>query len=102
MGKLADIIGPAVLHQLTDDTVVGIDIGSRGAKAGLLSKGNCDTVLGATRVNMQETAQELLSEHFRAWGCGSCGHRSTFVPCSFGMPPKISKTLGEDPTGRAA
>jgi len=68
MGKLANIIDPAILHQLTDDTVVGIDIGSRGAKAVLLSKGNYYTALGATGINMQVTAQELLDELFETSG----------------------------------
>jgi len=43
MGKLADVIDPSVLHELTDETVVGIDIGSRGAKAVLLSIGGQDS-----------------------------------------------------------
>lgn len=33
------------------------------------------------------------SEHFKAWGYGSCGHCSTFVPCSLGIPAKIKKAL---------
>jgi len=32
-------------------------------------------------------------DHFKAWGYGSCGHCSTFVPCSRSIPPKIRKTL---------
>jgi len=33
------------------------------------------------------------SDHFKAWGYGSCGHCSTFIPCSRGIPAKIAKTL---------
>lgn len=33
------------------------------------------------------------SEHFKEWGYGSCGHCSTFIPCSRGIPAKIKKTL---------
>jgi predicted CoA-substrate-specific enzyme activase len=68
MGKLKEIIDPSVLHQLTDETVIGIDIGSRGAKAVLLSQGNYYTAFGATGINMQETAHELLEELFAASG----------------------------------
>ena len=33
------------------------------------------------------------SEHFKAWGYGSCGHCSTFIPCSREIPAKIRKRL---------
>jgi ferredoxin len=32
-------------------------------------------------------------DNFRAWGYGSCGHCSTFVPCSRAIPAKIRKAL---------
>jgi len=32
-------------------------------------------------------------EHFKEWGYGSCGHCSTLIPCSRGIPAKIRKTL---------
>jgi epoxyqueuosine reductase QueG len=32
-------------------------------------------------------------ENFKLWGYGSCGHCSTFVPCSRNIPAKIKKTL---------
>lgn len=41
-------------------------------------------------------------QHFGAWGYGSCGHCSTFVPCSFAVPPKIRKTLDRLTTDSAA
>ncbi|MFZ4858290.1 MAG: hypothetical protein ACOYL3_18020 [Desulfuromonadaceae bacterium] len=31
------------------------------------------------------------SEHFKEWGYGSCGHCSTFIPCSREIPAKIRK-----------
>ena len=34
-------------------------------------------------------------QHFQSWGYGSCGHCSTFVPCSRGIPPKIRKAIAE-------
>jgi len=34
-------------------------------------------------------------DNFRAWGYGSCGHCSTFVPCSRAIPAKIRKALAE-------
>lgn len=32
-------------------------------------------------------------DHFKDWGYGSCGHCSTLIPCSRGIPAKIRKTL---------
>ncbi|KAB0668719.1 epoxyqueuosine reductase [Oryzomonas sagensis] len=32
-------------------------------------------------------------EHFKEWNYGSCGHCSTNIPCSRGIPAKIRKTL---------
>lgn len=32
-------------------------------------------------------------EHFQEWNYGSCGHCSTWLPCSRGIPAKIKKTL---------
>jgi len=68
MSKLETIIDPAVLHKLTDDNVIGIDIGSRAGKAVLLSGGNYYTATVPTGINMQETAHELLEEIFEASG----------------------------------
>lgn len=38
-------------------------------------------------------------EHFKEWGYGSCGHCSTFVPCSRGIPAKIRNALRAPETG---
>ncbi|ACM20889.1 iron-sulfur cluster-binding oxidoreductase [Geotalea daltonii FRC-32] len=32
-------------------------------------------------------------EHLKDWNYGSCGHCSTWIPCSRGIPAKIRKTL---------
>jgi ferredoxin len=33
------------------------------------------------------------AEHFKEWNYGSCGHCSTFIPCSLGIPAKIKKAF---------
>ena len=58
----ADVIDPKIVHELTGVTSMGIDIGSRNAKAVLLHEGRLYTVLLPTGLDMQETAKELLAE----------------------------------------
>jgi len=70
MSNLEDVIDPSVLHELTGDTVIGIDIGSRTGKAVLLSNGNYFTASVPTGINMQDAAQELLDILFEASGLG--------------------------------
>lgn len=41
-------------------------------------------------------------DNFKLWGYGSCGHCSTFVPCSRGIPPKILKALASVPSQKVA
>lgn len=60
----ADVIDPALVHEITDVTSLGIDIGSRNSKAVLLHSGRLYTALLPTGLNMQETARELLEELF--------------------------------------
>jgi predicted CoA-substrate-specific enzyme activase len=60
----ADVIDPALVHEITDVTSLGIDIGSRNSKAVLLHNGRLFTALLPTGLNMQETAKELLEELF--------------------------------------
>lgn len=57
-----DIIDPSLLHEITPATVVGIDIGSRGAKAVLIHKGEIHVTQIGTGVDMQASAEELLDE----------------------------------------
>lgn len=61
--KIKDIISEPLIPEVDNTTVLGIDIGSRNAKAVLLHEGNLYTSLVATGINMQETAEEL----FRCW-----------------------------------
>lgn len=60
--KLEDVIDPALAGDLTDVVALGIDIGSRGAKAALIDAGELHVVQAATGVSMQATAEELLEE----------------------------------------
>ncbi len=60
--RLEDVIDPAVAGELNEIVALGIDIGSRGAKAALLAEGQLHLVQTATGVSMQATAEELLEE----------------------------------------
>lgn len=62
--KIEDIIDSALVDEISDATVLGVDIGSRNAKAVLIHKRNIYTALVPTGVNMQATAEELLEEIF--------------------------------------
>ncbi len=63
--------------------------------------GSCKACVGRCptgAVNKGGKVVELCSkhgnnEHFKEWGYGSCGHCSTFIPCSRGIPAKIRKSL---------
>ena len=60
--ELRDIIDKRLVGDLTDKTVVGIDIGSRSGKAVLLTVGRLFTSVTPTGINMQETARDLLED----------------------------------------
>jgi predicted CoA-substrate-specific enzyme activase len=60
--RIESVIDPARLGQITDASVIGVDIGSRTAKAVLLHRGEAHFAQVATGVNMQVTADDLL-EH---------------------------------------
>lgn len=62
--KVKDIISKPLIHEIDKTTVLGIDIGSRNAKAVLLRDGHLYTALVATGINMQDTADELLEDIF--------------------------------------
>lgn len=64
--KFEEIFQEKWIHDIADQTAVGIDIGSRQAKAVLLHKGNVYTELIPTGFFMQETADELLERLLRA------------------------------------
>lgn len=60
--KIDAVIDPALLHEISDLTVLGIDIGSRNAKAVLLHQQQLHTALIPTGINMQITAETLLAD----------------------------------------
>lgn len=62
--NIEDIIDAAVVSELTNVTAMGVDIGSRNAKAVLLHQGKLHTAVLPTGINMQETAAELFEELF--------------------------------------
>jgi predicted CoA-substrate-specific enzyme activase len=66
--KLETVIEPEYVSRIDQHTVVGIDIGSRGAKAVLLHKGEMYMTITETGINMQDTANELLEDLFRQSG----------------------------------
>jgi predicted CoA-substrate-specific enzyme activase len=65
---LAEVIDPALVGEIIETTTLGVDIGSRNAKAILLHDGKLYAALLATGIDMQSTAQELLDELFAAAG----------------------------------
>ncbi len=62
--KISDVVEAEYADTISHSTVVGIDIGSRGAKAVLLHQGELYTTLTETGINMQQTARELLDDLF--------------------------------------
>jgi predicted CoA-substrate-specific enzyme activase len=66
--KAAEGLAPERLSELKHAHTVGIDIGSRQAKAVLLSDEDLHTTITATGVDAQETADRLLKKLFRESG----------------------------------
>lgn len=60
--KLAEILDQRVLDRIDDSSVIGVDIGSRGAKAVLLHGDELFVAQVPIGVDIQETADELLDE----------------------------------------
>lgn len=60
--KVEEIISKGLISQVKDINVLGIDIGSRGAKAVLIYKGDIYTAITATGVRSQDTANVLLKK----------------------------------------
>jgi len=69
--KIEEVIDPALVDEISDITVLGVDIGSRNAKAVLIHQRQLYTALVATGINMQSTAEELLEEVFAKAGISS-------------------------------
>ena len=66
--KLADVLDPTVIDRLAGETVLGIDIGSRAAKAVLLHGDDLYVARISTGVRMQDSANELLEELLESAG----------------------------------
>lgn len=66
--KIEEVIDPALCREIINMSVLGVDIGSRNAKAVLIHRGELYTALVATGVNMQSTAEYLLEEVFEKAG----------------------------------
>ena len=92
--NVEDVIDPVLVNEISGVTAMGVDIGSRNAKAVLLHQGKLYTALLPTGINMQETAQELLEELFGTakikledigfivgTGYGRVSLKFTTVPC---------------------
>ena len=62
--SIQDVIDPGLVGRIGSSTVLGVDIGSRAAKAVLLHEGHVFVAQVATGVNMQSTANELIEELF--------------------------------------
>ncbi|MDP4146048.1 MAG: acyl-CoA dehydratase activase [Bacillota bacterium] len=69
--KIEEVIDPVLVDEISDITVLGVDIGSRNAKAVLIHERQIYTALVPTGVNMQITAEELLEEVFEKAGITS-------------------------------
>ena len=61
---IQDVIDSDLVGRVGSSTVLGVDIGSRAAKAVLLHDGHVFVAQVATGVNMQTTANELIEELF--------------------------------------
>jgi predicted CoA-substrate-specific enzyme activase len=63
-----DALDARYVADLADARTVGIDIGSRQAKAVLLARGEVFTAITASEVDQQETADRLLKRLYKASG----------------------------------
>ncbi|TWH47549.1 acyl-CoA dehydratase activase [Sporomusa sp. KB1] len=68
MKKLVDVIDKRVIGTLTNDTVLGVDIGSRTGKAVLLTDGKLYTAITPTAVFTQQTADKLVDRLLKQTG----------------------------------
>lgn len=60
--KFNETLDESIAHLIPDNTVIGIDIGSRQAKAVLLHECQVFTALSPTGFFMQETAEQLIDD----------------------------------------
>jgi predicted CoA-substrate-specific enzyme activase len=68
--QIESVVDPALLGEIGAGSVIGVDIGSRAAKAVLLHQGRLYTALVPTGVDMQDSADELLAELLEQAGTG--------------------------------
>lgn len=68
MRKIVDVIDKKLTGTLTNDTVIGIDIGSRTGKAVLLTEGKLYTAITPTAVFTQQTADKLFDKLLQQTG----------------------------------
>jgi predicted CoA-substrate-specific enzyme activase len=66
--RIEDAVSPRYAEELSATQVIGIDIGSRQAKAVLLADGELHAVIAASEVDQQETADRLVKKLKRASG----------------------------------
>lgn len=92
--RIEEVIDPVLVDEISDITVLGVDIGSRNAKAVLLHQRQLYTALIATGVNMQSTAEELLEEIFEKAGI-SYGEIKYIVGTGYG---RVSLKFTDVPT----
>lgn len=90
---LRDYIDPAIYAELTDDKVIGLDLGSRTGKGVLLADGKLYTAITPTGVYMQETADKLVGKLLKLSGL-SQGDIAYIVGTGYG---RISLGFGTTP-----
>ncbi|HWR44947.1 acyl-CoA dehydratase activase [Sporomusa sp.] len=68
MKKIVDVVDKKLAGTITNDTVIGIDIGSRTGKAVLLTEGKLYTAITPTAVFTQQTADKLFDKLLKQTG----------------------------------
>lgn len=68
MSKIKDIIDHDLVEKISNDRVIGLDLGSRTGKGVLLANGQLYTAIVPTGVYMQQTAEKLLTKLYKQAG----------------------------------
>jgi predicted CoA-substrate-specific enzyme activase len=68
MKKIVEVVDKKLAGTITNDTVIGIDIGSRTGKAVLLTEGKLYTAITPTAVFTQQTADKLFDKLLKQTG----------------------------------
>jgi predicted CoA-substrate-specific enzyme activase len=91
--KIEDVVDERVISKITEDKVIGFDIGSRTGKAVLLADGNIYTAITPSGVFTQQTADKLFEKLLKESGLNSSEIQSIVgtgygrVALEFGMIP---------------